>query len=395
MNKPSSNNFRTQAIRAQSERTHNREHSVPVYLSSSFTFPGAEQMAATFAGEAEGAVYSRYSNPNTDELIDKVCRLEQAEDGFATASGMSAVFASMIAFLRSGDHLLASRALFGSTFQILTQLLPRWGITHTLVDPADVGSWAEHIRPETRMIVLETPSNPGLALVDLEAAGQLARERGLILNVDNCFATPYLQQPAAYGADLIVHSGTKWMDGQGRVLGGLVVGRADLIEPLRFFCRHTGPAMSPFNAWILSKSLETLAVRMEQHCQNALTVADYLQGRPGVRQVHYPHLPTHPQYDLAKAQMKRGGGIVTLELEGGIERSLRFLNAIEMGSLSSNLGDTRTIFTHPATTTHSKLTEPERRAVGILPGAVRVSVGLEAVEDILRDIQQALDRSAN
>lgn len=387
----SSNHFETNAIRRQMKRTGQREHSAPLFLTSSFVFPGPEQMELAFQGGADDNIYSRYSNPNTDELIQKVCAMEGAEDGFALASGMSAVFASMAAFLKAGDHVLASRAVFGSTHQILTELLPRWGITHTYVDPLNVESWAGHLKPSTKMLVLETPSNPGLQLIDLEAAGAFAQAHGLILNVDNCFATPYLQQPGHYGAGLIVHSATKWMDGQGRVLGGIVVGKADLIEKLRFFCRHTGPAMSPFNAWVLSKSLETLSVRMDRHCANALEIAKWLEARPEVERVHYPHLESHPQYGLAKRQMKHGGGIVAFDLKGGLEAGRQFLCRIQMCSLSSNLGDTRTIVTHPATTTHSKLSEAERASVGIGPGMIRVSVGLEHVDDIRQDLAQALE----
>ena len=386
-------NFETQAIRQQMPQTTYREHSTPLFLTSSFTFPSAELMRDTFAGEAEGIIYSRYSNPNTDELINKIVSLEGAEAGFATASGMAAVFSSMAAFLNSGDHVLASRAVFGSTHQILTNILSRWGITYTYVDPSDIDQWESAIQPNTKMLVLESPSNPGLALVDLEKAGQLAKKYNLIYNIDNCFATPYLQKPINYGADLIVHSGTKWMDGQGRTLGGLIVGKTAMIEKVIGFCRHTGPAMSPFNAWILSKSLETLAVRMEKHCENALKLAEHLEAHPDVNRVFYPFLPSHSQFELAKKQMRLGGGIVTFEVKGGVEQSMRFLNAIEMCSLSSNLGDTRTIVTHPTTTTHSKLSEKERLAVGISPGLIRVSVGLEHVDDIIADIDQALKKS--
>lgn len=382
--------FETNAIRGQMDRTQYREHSNPLFLTSSFVFPSAEEMRDTFAGEAEGIIYSRYSNPNTDELITKVCALEGTEAGFATASGMAAVFASMAAFLRSGDHVLASRAVFGSTHQILTNIFPRWGITHTYVDPLDIDHWESAIQPNTRMLVVESPSNPGLALIDLEKAGELARRHDLIFNIDNCFATPYLQQPVRYGADLIVHSGTKWMDGQGRVLAGMVAGRSELIEQVQGFCRHTGPALSPFNAWILSKSLETLAVRMERHCGNALQLAHYLEAHPKVMRVFYPFLPSHPQYELAKKQMRLGGGIVTFEIKGGTTEALRFLNNIKMISLSSNLGDARSIVTHPTTTTHSKLTPEERAAVGITDGLIRVSVGLEHIDDIIGDIDQAM-----
>lgn len=382
--------FETAAIRTQAPRSTAREHSVPLYLTSSFVFPDAGEMRDAFAGDSEAYIYSRYANPNVQELIDKVCLLEGVESGFATASGMSAIFAALMSFLRTGDHMLATRAVFGSTHQILTQLFPRWGIDFTYIDPVDTGGWKESLRPNTRILLLETPSNPGLMLVDLEAAGQFTREHGLIFMVDNCFASPWLQQPARYGADLIIHSGTKWMDGQGRVLGGILAGRSDLIDEVTFFCRHTGPSISPFNAWIMSKSLETLSVRMDRHCSNALRLAQWLEGQPGVMKVSYPFLPSHPQMELAKKQMKAGGGLVTFTLEGGVDNSIRFLNAIRLCSLSSNLGDTRTILTHPATTTHSKLTEAERLAVGISPGLIRVSVGLEHVEDVIADFEQAL-----
>lgn len=382
--------FETKAIRGQAERTQNREHSVPMYLTSSFVFPSAEEMRDTFNGEQAGNIYSRYSNPNTDEFIRKVCQMEGTEDGFATASGMSAVFASMAAFLETGDHVISSRAVFGSTHQVLTQILAKWGITHTYVDPSNVGSWEAAIQDNTKMLVLESPSNPGLTLVDLAAAGAFAKKHGLIFNIDNCFATPYIQQPAKYGADIVVHSGTKWMDGQGRVLAGIVVGNTALIDKVRFFCRHTGPALSPFNAWVLSKSLETLAVRLDRHCANALSLAKFLEGQKGIRRVNYPFLPSHPQYALAKKQMRLGGGLVTFELEGGAPAAMSMLNRLQLCSLSSNLGDTRTILTHPSSTTHSKLTEEERMAVGITPGTVRISVGLENIEDIKADLVQAL-----
>ena len=382
--------FETDAIRLQRERTQYREHSVPLFLTSSFTFSNAEEMRDTFAGETEGIIYSRYSNPNTDELIAKVCAMEGAEAGFATASGMAAVFASMAAFLKAGDHVLASRALFGSTHQVLTKIFPKWGITSTYVEPDDIDNWHTYIQPNTRMLVLESPSNPGLTLVDLEKAGQIAKAHDLILNVDNCFATPYLQQPLQYGADLSVHSGTKWRDGQGRTLGGIIVGNQALIDEIQGFCRHTGPAMSPFNAWVLSKSLETLSVRMDRHCQNALELAKRLSEHPQVQSVRYPFLDSHPQVELAKRQMRLGGGLVSFEIKGGIAESMRFLNQIKVCSLSSNLGDTRTILTHPTTTTHSKLTEEERLAVGITPGLIRISVGLEHIDDISEDILTSL-----
>ncbi|MCS7019554.1 MAG: aminotransferase class I/II-fold pyridoxal phosphate-dependent enzyme [Cytophagales bacterium] len=386
--------FETLAIRTQAASSDFREHAVPLYVTSSFTFENAEQARALFADEMPGYIYTRFSNPNHSELIEKLCLLEGTEDGIATASGMSAMFTSMAALLRAGDHIVASRSVFGSTHQILTQILPRWGITYTYADLDRPESFQAALQPQTKMIFVETPSNPALDLIDLEWLGKLAAQHNIILNVDNCFATPYLQNPAKYGAHLVTHSATKFIDGQGRVIGGAILGKKDLIKEIRFFARHTGPALSPFNAWVLSKSLETLSVRMERHCNNALELAQKLATHAEVLWVKYPFLPTHPQYELAKKQMRLGGGIVTFELQGGIARAQKFIDALRMLSLTSNLGDTRTIVTHPATTTHSKLKEEERAAVGITPGLIRISVGLEHISDIWSDIQQAIQRSA-
>jgi O-succinylhomoserine sulfhydrylase len=295
--------------------------------------------------------------------------------------------------LSSGDHVLASRALFGSTHQILTRILPKWGVSFSYADASDPDTWTSQITPSTKLLFVETPSNPGLELVDLAWLGALARERGIPLIVDNCFATPYLQRPLEYGASLVVHSATKFIDGQGRTLGGAIIGDKSLVADARFFARHTGPALSPFNAWMLSKSLETLAVRMDRHCTNALSLASHFEGHADVESVRYPFLPSHPQYALAQQQMRAGGGIVVLVLRGGIERCRRFLDALALCSHSPNLGDTRTIVTHPTSTTHSKLTEEERQRVGIVPGLVRVSVGLEHVGDVIADIEQALASS--
>lgn len=384
----------TAAIRTQVERTEEREHSVPLFLTSSFVFDSAEQARALFADEIPGNIYSRYSNPNADEFIRKICAMEGAEDGIATGSGMAAVFATFAGLLSAGDHVVASRALFGSTHQLLTRIFPKWGIDHTYVDSdATAEEWDDAIRGETKIVFVETPSNPGLALIDLEMVGGICRNRGVPFAVDNCFTTPYLQQPIRYGADLVVHSATKFIDGQGRTLGGIVVGRSDLIKEIRFFTRHTGPAISPFNAWILSKALETLGVRMDRHSDNALTFARHFEGKPDVARVLYPFLESHPQHQLARRQMKTGGGIVALELSGGLERARRFLDSLELLSHSPNLGDTRTIVTHPTSTTHSKLTEEERQRVGITPGLVRFSIGLESPEDVIADVEQALARS--
>ncbi|WP_114783809.1 trans-sulfuration enzyme family protein [Botryobacter ruber] len=382
----------TKAIRIQAKRSHNREHSVPLYLTSSFLFENAEQARAVFADEEQGNIYSRYSNPNVDELLEKVCYLEGAEDGFAFASGMAAIFSSMAALLKSGDHVLAARAVFGSTHQLLTKVFSKWGITHSYADINAPETWEALITPATKMIIVETPSNPGLEVIDLEWLGQLKKKHNLILAVDNCFATPILQTPIDYGTDLVIHSSTKYMDGQGRVLGGMVVGPKDLIAEIRFFARHTGPAMSPFNAWIISKSIETLALRVERHCDNALKLAEVLEKSDKLEQVRYPFLPSFPQYELARKQMKKGGGIVTFAVKGGFDAAKKFIDNLQMVSLSSNLGDTRTIVTHPASTTHSKLTEEERQATGITPGLIRISVGLEGIDDIIGDITQALEK---
>ncbi|MCW5912812.1 MAG: aminotransferase class I/II-fold pyridoxal phosphate-dependent enzyme [Cyclobacteriaceae bacterium] len=386
-------NFETNAIRAQAERTPNREHSVPLYLTSSFVFEDAEQARALFADEIPGNIYTRFSNPNNNELVEKLCLLEGTEDGIATASGMAAMYSSMAALLKAGDHVLASRSVFGSTHQILNNLFPRFNISYTYADIADPASWENKIQPNTKMIFVETPSNPALDIIDLEWLGKLADKHNLILNVDNCFATPYLQNPAQWGAHLVTHSATKFIDGQGRVIAGAVLGKKELIKEVRFFARHTGPALSPFNAWVLSKSLETLAVRMDRHCAQAYELAKFLEQHPDVERVKYPFLPSHPQHALAKKQMRLGGGVVTFEIKGGLERGRRFLNSLKMLSHSANLGDTRTIATHPASTTHSKLTDAERLAVGITPGLVRISVGLETYTDIQADVAQAIEAS--
>lgn len=383
----------TQAIRLQTERSQHREHSVPMFNTSSFVFDDAEQMRALFADEIEGNIYSRFSNPNGREFELKLAAMEGMEDGYATASGMAAVFASFAGLLSSGDHILASHSLFGASFGILTQVLPKFGITHTLADPTTVEKWEALIQPNTRMIFVETPSNPGLSLVDLEMVGKLAAEHDLILNVDNCFATPYLQNPVQFGAHLATHSATKFIDGQGRVIGGAVVGRKDLISEVRKFCRKTGPAIAPFNAWVLSKSLETLHVRMDRHCSNALQLATHFEGHAALEHVNYPFLPSHPQYAIAKKQMRQGGGVVTIEVKGGLKRSMAFLDQLEMISLSSNLGDSRSIATIPTISTHAKLGEEKRQAAGIRPGLVRLSVGLEHIDDIIYDIEQALEQS--
>ena len=384
----------TQAVRIQTPRTSQKEHSTPLYLTSSFIFEEAEAMRSAFADESDDNIYSRFSNPNVDEFIAKMCALEGAEAGFATSTGMSAIFSSMFALLKQGDHLICCSSVFGSTYTLVTKYLQRFGIESTLVAAGDSAAWEAAVKPNTKMVYLETPTNPQLELIDLEWAGQFAKKHQLILNVDNCFATPLLQRPIDFGADLVVHSATKWIDGQGRVLGGVIVGRADLVNDIYLFCRNTGPSLSPFNAWILSKSLETLDVRMQRHCENALHLAKALQQNRHVSWVKYPFLPDHPQFEIAKKQMKAGGGVFCIELKGGLEAGRKFLDSLELLTVTANLGDSRSIASHPASTTHSKLTDAERRAVGITPGLIRISAGLEKADDILADIEQALEKSA-
>jgi O-succinylhomoserine sulfhydrylase len=382
----------TRAIRIRTGPTDEREHSSPLFLTSSFTFDDAEQMRAAFADETDDNIYSRFSNPTIQEFIDRMCALEGAEAGFATASGMSAVFASFMSFLKKGDHILSCNAIFGSTHTVITKFLPKYGIDYSYVDAADPQTWEAAIRPNTKMIYLETPTNPGLDIIDLEAAGKLAKKHNLILNVDNCFATPVNQTPIEYGADLVLHSATKWLDGQGRVLGGIVVGKKELIKEIYLFCRSTGPSLSPFNAWVLSRSLETLDVRMERHASNALHIAKALEHHPKIARLKYPFLPSHPQHAIAIRQMKNGGGIICFELKGGLESGKKFLDNLTMLSKTANLGDTRSIASHPASTTHAKLTPEERAAVNITPGLIRISVGLEHRDDILNDILQTLEK---
>ncbi|MGB1171140.1 MAG: trans-sulfuration enzyme family protein [Flavobacteriaceae bacterium] len=387
-----STQFETKAIREQLERSQYMEHSTPLYLTSSFVFEDDEDMRASFAEEKKRNIYSRFTNPNSEEFVNKICALEEAEAGVAFASGMGAVFSTFAALLNSGDHIISARSVFGSTHSMFTKFLPKWNIETTYFDVSQPETIASCIRPETKLIYAETPTNPGVDLLDLEQLSQIAKKHNLILVIDNCFATPYLQQPIQFGADLVIHSATKLIDGQGRVLGGVTVGRKDLIREIYLFARNTGPALSPFNAWVLSKSLETLAVRLDRHCDSALFLAQFLECHPQVNWVKYPFLPSHPQYEIAKKQMRKGGNIISFEIKGGIEAGRVFLNAIQMCSLSANLGDSRTIITHPASTTHSKLQEEDRLAVGITDGMIRLSVGLEHPEDIQNDLANALEQ---
>lgn len=385
--------FETLAIRAQADRSHNNEHSVPLYLTSSFVFDNAEQAAAIFGGDETGYQYSRFGNPSSDEFVKKLCLLEGAETGIATASGMAAVNVALTSLLKSGDHILASSAIFGNSLQIIKSFLPNFGIDYSLVDVDNNEAWEEAVQPNTKLIFVETPSNPTLKIADLEFLNQLCKSNDIIFVVDNCFATPYLQRPVAFGADLVLHSATKYIDGQGRVLGGAILGKQEYIEPCYTNLRRTGASLSPFNAWVLSKSLETLAVRMDRHCSNAVKLYHFLKDHEDIDHVVYPHSDSHPQFGLAKKLMCQGGGLVGCELKGDENRGARFLNALKIHSLTANLGDTRSIATHPASTTHAKLSDEEKLAVGITPGFIRFSLGLENIEDILEDVEQAIKNS--
>jgi O-succinylhomoserine sulfhydrylase len=386
--------FETNAIRMQMDRSGNLEHSTPLYLTSSFVFEDAEDMRASFAEEKDRNIYSRYANPNTSELIRKVCQMEGAEAGFAFASGMAAVYSTFAALLESGDHIVSCSSVFGSTMSLYQNFFPKWQISTDLFHVNDSAAAIEAlIKPQTKLIYVESPTNPGVDVLDLQMIGDIAAKHGLIFIVDNCFASPYLQQPISFGAHLVVHSATKLIDGQGRVLGGITVGEATLIDKIYRFSRISGPAMSPFNAWVLSKSLETLGVRVDRHCENALALAQFLEAHDSVKMVKYPFLKSHPKYAIAKKQMKAGGAVVAFELEGGLDTGKKFFNSIQMLSLSANLGDSRSIVTHPASTTHAKLSPEARLEAGITDGLIRVSVGLEHIVDIIKDVSQAIEKA--
>jgi len=386
----SQENFETIAVRTQSARTQFQEHSVPLYLTSSYVFEDSEDMRASFAEEKERNIYSLFTNPNTSEFVEKIARMEGAETGYAFATGMAAVFSTLAALLNSGDHIVSARSVFGSTHGLFTRYFPKWNISHSYFDVNRLETIEDLIKPETKILFAESPTNPGVDILDLELLGHIAKKHNLILIIDNCFATPYIQNPLKFGADLVIHSATKLIDGQGRVLGGVTVGREDQKREIYLFSRNTGPALSPFNAWVLSKSLETLAVRLDRHCENALKVAEFLQENENIELVKYPFLKSHPQYNIAKKQMKLGGNVVAFQIKGGIEAGRKFIDKLQLCTRSANLGDTRTIVTHPASTTHSKLSPEELNSAGISEGLVRVSVGLENVEDIINDLKQAL-----
>lgn len=380
----------TLAVRAGQERSQFGENSEAMYLTSSFVAENAAQAARRFSGEEEGNIYSRFTNPTVDIFEKRLAALEGAEDCVATASGMSAILALCMAHLKAGDHIVASNSLFGATVNLFNQILSRAGITTTFVSQTDNAAWAAAIRPETRMFFLETPSNPLTEIADIRGLADIAHQRDILVVVDNCFCTPVLQRPLALGADLVMHSATKYIDGQGRVLGGAVCGPKKLTEDVFKFLRTAGPTLSAFNAWVLLKGLETLKLRVEAHAANAAKLAAWLESHPKVARVYYPGLPSHPQHALAMQQQASGGGVVSFEVKGEREQAWQVIDACQLLSITANLGDTKTTITHPATTTHGRVTPEARAAAGIREGLIRISVGLEAVEDLQVDLERGL-----
>lgn len=380
----------TLAVRAGQARSQFGEHAEALYLTSSFVFQSAAQAAKRFSGEEEGNVYARFSNPTVTMFEERLAALEGAEDCIATASGMSAIMALVLAHLKQGDHIVASNSLFGATVQLFNNILARTGISTTFVSHTDPGAWEAAIRPETKLFFLETPSNPLTEIADIRQLAAIAHARGILVAVDNCFCTPILQKPLEMGADLVVHSATKYIDGQGRVLGGAVCGPRKLTEEVFKYLRTAGPTLSAFNAWVLLKGLETLKLRVEAQAANAARLAAWLEGHPKVARVYYPGLPSHPQHELAKTQQKNGGGIVAFEVKGGRTQAWTVIDQCRLLSITANLGDVKTTITHPASTTHGRISPEARAAAGIHEGLLRIAVGLEAVDDLLADLERGL-----
>ncbi len=385
--------FDTLAVRAGQRRSAEQEQSEPIFTTSSYVFSSAAEAAARFSGEALGNIYSRFTNPTVRTFEERLAALEGGERCVATASGMAAILSTFMGLLKAGDHIVASRAIFGTTSVLLTNYMARFGVETTFVDLTDMAAWEAAIRPGTRLLFLETPSNPLTEVADIEALAALAHRHGALLAVDNCFCTPALQRPLALGADLVIHSATKYLDGQGRCIGGAVVGSETLAGEVYAFLRSAGPTMSPFNAWVFLKGLETLALRMRAHCDNALRLARWLEGQPQVARVNYPGLPSHPQHALAARQQSGFGGVLSFELKGGREAAWRLIDSTRMISITANLGDTKTTITHPATTTHGRLTPEQRQQAGISDGLVRIAVGLESAADIEADLARGLART--
>jgi len=381
------NKFNTKAIREGYQITEQQEHSAAVFLTSSFTFDSAEQAARRFANEEEGNIYTRFTNPNVQAFEDRLAALEEAESCIATASGMSAIFATLMGLLKAGDHIVASRDMFGTTIVLLNTIVNKFDIEVTFVDLPDINSWKNSVQTNTKIFLLETPSNPLGEVVDLSLLSALSKKCNILLAVDNCIMSPALQKPLNLGADLVIHSATKYIDGQGRCLAGAVAGSKEHIDEIRSFCRATGPTLSAFNAWVMLKGLETLSLRMKAHCENALKIAEWLHNQKFVQKVHYLGLQSHPHHNIAKAQQSGYGGIVSFEVKGGKKEAFRIINNTKMISITANLGDTKSTITHPATTTHNRLTENERRKSNISDNLVRISAGLEDITDIITDLK--------
>jgi len=385
--------FASLAVRAGQQRTFEGEHAEPIFATSSFVFANAAEAAARFSGAVAGNIYSRFTNPTVRVFQERLAALEGGETCIATSSGMAAILATCMALLKSGDHIVSANSIFGSTISLFTNYLSKFGIATSYVPLSSLAAWEAAIRPETRLFYLETPSNPLMELADIRALADLAHAHGCLLVVDNCFCTPALQQPFPLGADLVIHSATKYLDGQGRCVGGAVVGdRQRVGVDIYGFLRTAGPTLSPFNAWVFLKGLETLSLRMRAHSESALHLARWLEAQPAVERVYYPGLPSHPQHELAKRQQSGFGGIVSFELHGGREAAWALIDATQMISITANLGDAKTTITHPATTTHGRLTPQERETAGIREGLVRISVGLETVSDIQRDLERGFQR---
>jgi len=385
--------FETLAVRAGTQRSQFNEHSEAMYLTSSFVFDDAAEAARRFSGEEEGMVYSRYTNPTVQMLETRLAALEGAESCVSTASGMSAILAAIMSLMKTGEHIVASRSVFGATIQLFNNVLQRFGVETTFVEPTQMDNWTAAMRPNTRLLFVETPSNPLTEVVDIRALSDVAHEAGALLAVDNCFCTPALQRPIEYGADVVIHSATKYLDGQGRVLGGAVLGKKDVIRaPLTSFLRSAGPVLSPFNAWVILKGLETLKLRMDAHCQAAHEIAAWLEHHSKVSRVFYPGLESHPQYQLAMRQQSAAGGIISFVVDGGRDAAWKVVDATRLISITANLGDAKSTITHPASTTHGRLSADVRSAAGISEGLLRVAVGLEAVDDIKADLDRGLAR---
>ncbi len=382
---------RTQMVRGGTRRSQFGETSEAIYATSGYVYEAAEEAEDAFKDRVDRFIYSRFSNPTVDMFQDRMCLIENAPACRATTTGMAAVFASMACMVKAGDHVVGSRALFGSCLYVLTEILPRYGVETTIVDGGDYDQWATALSRPTAAVFIETPSNPGLEIIDIARVSELAHAAGALVIIDNVFATPILQRPMEFGADIVVYSATKHIDGQGRCLGGAVLGSEEYCDDiLKPFMRHTGPSLSPFNAWVLLKGLETLELRVMQHCRNAADVAGFLDAQSGLSKVLYPGLESHPQHALAKAQMADFGSVIAFEVGGGKERAFRFVNALELIDISNNLGDAKSLVTHPATTTHQRLEPEDRARLGISDGMVRLSVGLEDPEDVKEDLAQAL-----